>query len=151
MEFDSTYPIHLNGIISQQEFHESIDNVNLTFASKKSLAISGVIAGLLVGIGLIVLIGGGASVRIAGSTQYFVLVGVGFALFLAGTITLAVSCCVIQSKMVTRLQQAIAQESDKYSQRSPKPCSWRLDTTRTTTGYNNNRHTHVSYHVSSDR
>ena len=28
-------------------------------------------------------------------------------------------------------------------------CSWRLDTTRTTTGYNNNQRTYVSYHVSS--
>ena len=113
--------------------------------------IGAVIAGLFLGLGFIFFIGGGATVGIAGSTKYLFLVGVGFGLFLTGMITFAVGCCVIQSKMVTRLQQAIAQESAKYSQRSPKPCSWRLDTTRTTAGYHDNRRTYVSYHVSSYR
>ncbi|CAF4636822.1 unnamed protein product, partial [Rotaria magnacalcarata] len=30
-EFDSTYPIHLNGIISQHEFQESIHKINFSF------------------------------------------------------------------------------------------------------------------------
>ena len=33
-----------------------------------------------------------------------------------------------QSRYRTRLQQAVAQESMKYSTRSPIPCSWRLIT-----------------------
>ena len=111
--------------------------------------IGAVIAGLSLCIGIIFFIIGGATVRIARSTQYLFLIGLGGAFFVAAMIIFVVSSCVIQSKMVTRLQQAIAQESAKYSQRSPKPCSWRLDTTRTTTGYNNNRRTYVSYHVSS--
>ena len=38
-EFDSTYPIHLNGIISQDEFRESIHRINRTFPSNKILII----------------------------------------------------------------------------------------------------------------
>ena len=146
-EFDSTYPVHLYGIISENEFRESIQNINRTVSPKRSLMLCAVMSTLCLAIGFILFIGGGVTVGVSGSTKFFFLIGVGFALFLAGMIVFMVSCCVVRARMLNRLQEAMAQESAKYSHRSPRPCSWRLSTTAITAGYHNNRRTHVSYQV----
>ena len=146
-EFDSTYPVHLHGIISENEFRESIQNINRTVSPKRSLMLCAVMSTLCLAIGFILFIGGGVTVGVSGSTKFFFLIGVGFALFLAGMILFMVSCCVVRARMLNRLQEAIAHESATYSRRSPRPCSWRLNTTTITAGYHHNRRTHVSYQV----
>ncbi|CAF1014573.1 unnamed protein product [Rotaria sordida] len=40
IEFDLTYPIHLNGIISKDEFRESINKIYKTFSSYKNIIIA---------------------------------------------------------------------------------------------------------------
>ena len=150
-QYDSTFPILLNGIITEDEFRQSIDNINRTVASKRPQLLGTVIAAIFLGIGVLFFIGGGITMGISGSTKYLYLIGVGFALFFVGMIIFTVSFCIAQAKLMSRWQEAIAQESAKYSQRSPIPCSWRLDTTRTNTGHHNTRRVHISYHVSSYR
>jgi hypothetical protein len=53
----------------------------------------------------------------------------GTVLFCVGTAVLFIAFVMIKIRQVKRLQQAIAEESMKYSARSPTPCSWRLETT----------------------
>ncbi|CAF3468665.1 unnamed protein product [Rotaria socialis] len=126
-EFDSTYPIHLNGIISQHEFQESINKIN---------------AGMI-----FFIIGGIANVN-SREYRFPVLIGVGIALTTFGSLFFAFGCCAVQWRRVARMRQAITEESMKYSSRSPIPCSWRLNISRTFVGgygyYNNN---HIIYHL----
>ncbi|CAM4824215.1 unnamed protein product [Rotaria magnacalcarata] len=117
-EFDSTYPIHLNGIISQHEFQESIHKINGRISANKILMILGICFGLCMIAGII--------------------------FFIIGGITNVNS---LQWRRVARMRQAVTEESMKYSSRSPIPCSWRLDISRTfvgSYGYNNN---HIIYHL----
>ncbi|CAF3067787.1 unnamed protein product [Rotaria sp. Silwood2] len=140
-EYDSTYPIHLNGIINQHEFQESIKRINLTLSSHKTFIIVCWIIfalTLIIGIGCFV-IGGVMATKFW--TVFYVLLGLGIFLTTFGSIFFAIGFCVIYSKRALRMREAVAQESMKYSSRSPTPCSWRLDTSRTwfgPYGYNNN-------------
>ncbi|CAF2884358.1 unnamed protein product [Rotaria sp. Silwood2] len=58
-EFDSTYPIHVNGIISQNEFQNSINNINRKISSNKILIILAIIFGGNTTIGITLFIVGG--------------------------------------------------------------------------------------------
>ncbi|CAF4367476.1 unnamed protein product, partial [Rotaria sordida] len=51
-EFDSTYPVHLNGIISKDEFRKSINKINRIISSNKNLIILTVAFALTIIIGL---------------------------------------------------------------------------------------------------
>jgi len=62
------------------------------------------------------------------------LVGIGFGLFGLRMLVLLFGCCIIQSRRTTRMRKAIAQESMKYTMRSPMPCSWGLDIQRNWVG-----------------
>ncbi|CAF0802753.1 unnamed protein product [Rotaria sp. Silwood1] len=55
---------------------------------------------------------------------------VGFGMTCLGMICCAIGTCTMESRRLSRLKEAIAEESMKYSMRSPISCSWRLDTTR---------------------
>ncbi|CAF0729645.1 unnamed protein product [Adineta steineri] len=46
-----------------------------------------------------------------------------------GTICSIIALLRIKSKRMERLKEAVAEESSKYSSRSPIPCRWRLDLT----------------------
>jgi hypothetical protein len=128
-EFDSTYPIHLNGIISQDDFRESINKINRTTISNKILIIFTIIFALSVIGGMIFSIVGGVTYnsRING---FFPLLYAGIGVTTFGSIFLVIGCIITQIRRVARVRQAIAEESMKYSSRLPIPCSWRLETTR---------------------
>jgi hypothetical protein len=56
-----------------------------------------------------------------------------------GSILFSIGCFITQFRRAARIRRAIAEESMRYSSRSPIPCSWRLDTTRHYIGrYGNN-------------
>ena len=150
VQFDSTYPIQLNGIISQFEFHESIDYINRAIASKRPFIIWAIIFAVCILGGMGLFIAGGVTSAMSRSSGFPILVIVGFVLFGLGMIFTTAFCCIAQRRRLNRLQEAIARESEKYSRRSSAPCSWRLDTRMKTAGYHTSRRMRVSYHVSFD-
>jgi hypothetical protein len=129
-EFDSTYPIHLNGIIRPEEFQESIKNINQASFLKKSLIICGLIFIFCMVGGITLFIVGGILNLHNHSSGLSVLIAVGIGLCVLGVLFICIACCGIRSQRRIRMQQAIANESMKYSTRSPTPCSWRLNVSR---------------------
>ncbi|UJR20198.1 hypothetical protein I4U23_023330 [Adineta vaga] len=127
-EFDSTYPVHLNGIISQDEFHQSIQNINRAISSNKTLLIIYMIIFMLGIIGGIIcfIVGGVTAIHTARYT-FSILMTIGFLLTFAGSLIFSIGMFMIHSKRTTNLRQIVTQESLKYSSRSPVPCSWRLN------------------------
>ena len=140
-EFNSTYPVHLNGVITQDEFRQSITNINQSISNRKNLLIVGVLSAIFIIAGIALFIAGGITAVTSRSFGFPVLVAVGFGVFFLGMIVTVVGCIIIQVRFSTRLQQAITTESAKYSTRSIRPCSWRLQTSRYSTGGYNNRRT----------
>lgn len=147
-EFDPTYPIQLNGIISQTEFQESMENINRNFSSRKPLIFIAVVFPLCILGGMGLFIAGGITTVTSRTYGFPILVGVGLGVFLFGMIILTVGCCAIQFRRSAKLQQAIANESKKYTSRSPTPCSWRLNSTAFYSGGYGNRRTRVVSRVS---
>ncbi|UJR20459.1 hypothetical protein I4U23_023588 [Adineta vaga] len=148
-EFDSTYPVHLHGIISQEEFQGSINKINRTISSNVLVFIVGIIFGLCVLGGMVCFITGGISGANASEFGFPVLFGVGIGLTSLGSLTFGIGCCIIQSQRSARMRQAISEESMKYSSRSPSPCSWRLNISRGLVGavYGYNHHAQMIYHI----
>ncbi|UJR06921.1 hypothetical protein I4U23_011210 [Adineta vaga] len=133
--FDSTYPNQLNGIIHPQEFEESLKNINKSVISIPLIIIC-VILPFLCLLGGIALLIVGATSRDpdANKSVLFLAIGGGIAGF--GIISLIIGICVMQAVQTCRMRKAVAEESTKYSNRSPVPCVWRLDvTTVTVRGY----------------
>jgi hypothetical protein len=97
--------------------------------------------------GFILFIVGGITAQSLSTHGFPVLIGVGFGIFFFGMIFQAFGCIILQSRRITRLRQAIANESMKYSMRSP-PCSWRLLSSRFITGGYRYRRTNINYRVS---
>ncbi|CAM4851707.1 unnamed protein product [Rotaria magnacalcarata] len=114
--FDPTYPIYLNGIISQDEFEQSTGGFALCIAGGALL--HGIVALIVV---------------------EFMLLGI--SLF-----SLLIGCQAVQSHRINRMRQAVAEESKKYSMRSPTPCSWRLNVNRWWSRGRGGQH--ISYRVS---
>jgi hypothetical protein len=63
-------------------------------------------------------------------------------------IVLAIGSSIMQIRRGTQMRRAIANESMKYSTRSPTPCSWRLHATRIRAGGYGRRRNSVIYRVS---
>jgi hypothetical protein len=60
-----------------------------------------------------------------------------------------IGAVVLQFRRISGVRKAIAEESMKYSSRSPIPCSWRLETTRHYVGgYGNQNNGGLAYQVS---
>ncbi|CAF1097468.1 unnamed protein product [Adineta steineri] len=147
-EFDSTYPIHLNGIIRQDEFQQSIHNINQTISSRKSLLILGLICIICTVGGMILFISGSLTASKLGSHGFPILLGIGLGVFVLGMLTLSCGCFIVQTRRMTRMRQAVANESIKYSTRTPTPCSWRLDATRAWAGgYGRGQRIRLVYHL----
>ncbi|CAF0713693.1 unnamed protein product [Adineta steineri] len=128
-EFDSTYPIHLNGITNENEFQESIHKINHTIASRKILLIVGIISILSIITDMILFIVGGKKATISFERRGFPeLVIVGTVIFIFGMVFCIIACCTLQLRHAERMRRVIAEESRKYSSRSSVPSSWRLDT-----------------------
>ncbi|CAF3855979.1 unnamed protein product [Rotaria sp. Silwood1] len=129
-EFDSTYPIHLNGIISPHEFQESINKINLRLTSNKKLStICSIMFALIFVFGLLSGVVG-AIIHRKSYTAFGVLLVFGVFLMVFGGIIYVIGIFFIHPKRSAQLKQAIAEESMRYSSRSPTPCSWRIDTSR---------------------
>ncbi|CAF5047634.1 unnamed protein product [Rotaria sp. Silwood1] len=84
----------------------------------------------------------------SGMYGFLPLSGVGIALTAFEPMFSDFGCCMIQFGRVARIRQAIAEESMKYSSRSPIPCSWRLDTSRVwLQGYRYRHNNQLVYHL----
>ncbi|CAF3835123.1 unnamed protein product [Rotaria sp. Silwood1] len=114
-EFDSTYPIHLHGIISQNEFQDSINNINRRISSNKILVTGAIVWALSTISGIILFIIDGITSGDSHDDGFPVLVAVGFALCGIGMIVFALGCFITLSRRGTRMIEAIAEESVKYS------------------------------------
>jgi hypothetical protein len=126
-EFDSAYPVHLNGIISQDEYQTSINRINGTkILADKSFTIRIIVSTVILTGGFTLCslspIGLVASINV-----FLALLGVGLAATILGLILLCIGIR-IGYRRTAHLRQVIAEESMKYSSRSPISCSWRLET-----------------------
>ncbi|UJR24610.1 hypothetical protein I4U23_005985 [Adineta vaga] len=148
VEFDSTYPIHLNGIINQYEYQESIQRINRAISSYRSLLLIGILFLLMMIVGIILFIAGGVTAGRYYQYRFPVMIIIGITLVSFGSIFFAMGCCFVQLRRVNKIRQAISEESQKYSSRSPIPCSWRFDSSTTYVGYYGNaQRRHVTYHM----
>jgi hypothetical protein len=132
-QFSTAYPARLNGVISQGEFRESIDNINSKIPSTKAqiFCIVIVIICLIVGIWLLL-----ASISISKGTAasvFMIFIGVGIGLTAFGAVFLPLGCHVLHIQRTKRLRQVVAEESKKYWSRSAERCNWRLEVTRVLT------------------
>lgn len=141
VEFDTVYPAHLNGIISRDEFQESIKKINQAFSYMKNwvnIAIVIFILNMIVGVALFGVTG--AKV-VKSSTSPYPFFIPAICCIMLGSISLSLSIFAISLQRIKKLRKAVAQESLKYSSRTPIPCSWRLDVVRywfRSYGHNNN-------------
>lgn len=120
-EFDSTYPNILSGIIRQDEYKTSIDNINQHTPRPTSLFILIAVCSLICVAGVAVLIYGGISLVIPAIAAGAALLGIGL-------IACCVGCICIGLNSSGGLETAVAVESAKYNTRSPTPCVWELRT-----------------------
>ncbi len=134
----------MNGIISQGEFRESIEKINRTnFANGAATATTfGFLAIIFVSIALIAF--GGINSVNSHSYGFPPLIAAGVGVMFVGMFIFVIAIIVIKFRQAARLRQVVAEESMKYSTRSPTPCSWRLETTPY---YGANGNGRVGYHV----
>ncbi|CAF1222365.1 unnamed protein product [Adineta steineri] len=123
-EFDSDYPTRLNGIIRQDEFEESIANINETISSIPNIIVTFILLIFAIG-GFIIFVFSGieaSNPKIHG----YALLGAGIGIFLVGVLSAIFGCCIAGLTLSHRMRPAVANESNKYCTRSPTPCTWRL-------------------------
>lgn len=122
-EFDRTYPSQLNGIISPNEYGESIDRINQKFITNKQIIYISLVWLLIVTVLTSILIAID-EISTARNHQNLAVaaVVVGFMLLLSAVVWMVV----LRIRRVVLLRKAVTEESEKYSSRSPTPCSWRL-------------------------
>jgi hypothetical protein len=149
-EFNSAYPTRLHGVISQNEFRESIGNINSKISSRKPQIFCIVIFVLFIVGGLALVIVGATASSTFRTSYSTILFGVGIGAIGCSSIFFTIGYCVIRIRRTNRMRQAIAEESKKYSTRSPIACSWRLNVSRIWTGgYGRYSRIAYIYHVSS--
>ena len=114
---------------------------------RKSYVTLAIILGIVLITGFVLFAVGGI-VSVEGRSRGFpVRVAVGFGTTDVGMVVCAVGCCIVGSPHQAQVRQTVANESMKYSTRSP-PCSWRLYIDRSWSGYRRNRGPTVIYRVS---
>ncbi|CAF3401687.1 unnamed protein product [Rotaria sp. Silwood2] len=146
-EFDSTYPIHLNGIINQDDFQKSIKKINHRISSNINLKILTVAVVLNVMSGFVLFVNGAIRNTNSNAYQYHLVVNIGVIMSVIGSIISCFGCYLTQLERVTQLREVIAEESLKYSSRSPIACSWRLGSSRTSFGLHGYYNNPFGYHV----
>ncbi|CAF0760513.1 unnamed protein product [Adineta steineri] len=120
-EFDSTYPQRLHGIISFEEFRESIQNINQQISSRKPRLFVMLICILLVIASIVLFVVGGILAKNSGTGGFPILIIIAMVVFIVAFL------------------------------RSPKPCSWRLNAFRYVTGrYRGHRRVVVIYSLMID-
>lgn len=151
-EFDTSYPVHLHGIIHPEEYANSIRNINQAMSFKKAKIVCTVIFSVCVISAISLCVAGDLTSTQSQRTNWRVMAPIGACLFVFGIIFILISCCVIRSKRSTQIREAVAKESMKYYNRSSVPCSWRLHANQLDTSAFYSRHrSHGIYQVSYDR
>ena len=147
-EFNSDFPEELAGIMHPDEFQQSIANINdARYMTLNEKMVFFALFSCLV-IGIIILIVGISLVWLRSSTERIVLISVGTVILTVVSVV-CVSALIAVSRLVeTRMKEATATESIKYSTRRPMPIRWRLDTHHYTVEYGGNRHHYAQYAVS---
>ncbi len=149
-QFNSAYPTRLNGIINQHEFRESIVNINSKISSNKSQIFWLVffILCTIGGLALAIVAGTLPASAHTSSSSFLILLGIGIGLIAFAPIFYFIATCIIRKRRTTKMREAIAEESKKYSMRSPA-CSWKLTVNIIWTGgYGRYRRTLYFYRVS---
>jgi hypothetical protein len=145
-EFDSTYPIRLNGIISQDEFRESIHRINHSLSSRKISTPCIVIFIMIIIAGIGSMVGGFTSI-FSDTPTFAPLIGVGIILTIFGATVMLFGCATVSLRYIACIRQVIAEESMKYSSRSPTPCSWRLESmTQCANSFGNRQNAQIVFH-----
>ena len=134
VEFNSTYPVQLEGIIEQTEFEESIENINQAISQRDSFIMVDLLPEICLLIGIILLIAGAIVFILFILPIIPVLIALACCIFVFGIIFVVFGYCLIQADLSDQMQQAIARESTKYSTRTSTPCIWRLNLRRISTG-----------------
>ncbi|CAF1152459.1 unnamed protein product [Adineta steineri] len=127
-EFDSTYPIYLNGIIRPDEFQQSIANINRSFSSSNKYFIRCCIF-FVVTIMIAPLCFALMRTKEENSGRYFALLIIGIVASLTEFVCIFIGSFYVFKKRVIQMRQAIEEESAKYSSRSI-PCNWKYDFSR---------------------
>lgn len=128
-EFDSTYPVHLNGIISQDEYQKSLARINGRMPSSILLTFVWIIYAIIMFLAILIYIGYIGSVDNR-SRRYFSSYSVALiSVSISAGIFLMIGNTVVSFRHRVQLRKAVAQESMRHSTGSPIPCSWRLETT----------------------
>ncbi|CAF1159291.1 unnamed protein product [Adineta ricciae] len=128
IEFDSSYPLHLIGIISRDEYQKSIQQINRVFSSNRMTFLVCIISGFCLVIGMTLVILGAALQVNSRDNQFPPITGAGITLLFCGATFALIGLCAMQYRRTKQLQQAIAKESLKYLPRTPISCSWKLET-----------------------
>ncbi len=120
-EFNSSYPTYLNGIISQDEFRESINRINRILTSYKMFIIITIVSAVILIGGIIMIIFGKKS-----ENNSPALLSCGTMMIFLGSTAFCLQLCIKDTIRKALMRRALAEESMKYSSRS---CRWRLKTT----------------------
>ncbi|CAF1436995.1 unnamed protein product [Adineta steineri] len=128
--FDSTYPQRLNGIITKDEFEESIKNINRAKSFRITLIICALISVLIIMGSIALFIVNSKTIDSSGKRGSTQLIGIGLGILAVGILFWPISFFVTRMLIPLMMRRSIAKESNKYSLRSPKPCSWRLNALR---------------------
>lgn len=134
VEFNSTYPIQLEGIIEQTEFEESIQNINQTITQRDSLIMIDLLPEICLLIGLILIIAGVIIFMFFILPIVLLFIALACCIFVLGLILMIFGYYMIHGDLSEQMQQAITRESTKYSTRTPTPCTWRLHLRRMNAG-----------------
>ena len=130
-EYDSTYPRELRGIIRPDEFRQSIENINNAKGDRTWICSSILVFIFSLFIGVIFLaVAGILGALVHRSLLVLLVVGIFIIFFSICVFTYYISAKEDQSS--SRMRAAVAEESKKYSNRSPTPCCWSLVEMRTT-------------------
>ncbi|CAF4211058.1 unnamed protein product [Rotaria sordida] len=114
-------PVNPNSVcvpMVQNDFRQSINNINHRISSNKILIILAIAYGLIIAPGIVFFIVGGITNINSDKHGFPILVGIAIALTMIGLIVFGSGCCLIQTRCVARLRQAITTESIQYSSRS---------------------------------
>lgn len=114
--------MRLNGIISQHEFQESINQINLNISYKKTAKILIIVFafGLIVGPICFII----EKLKPINFHLYMFRISrdIGLVLIIFVFIISVFGCMLLHSRRNNRMRKAIAEESKKYSSRLPIPC-----------------------------
>ena len=144
--------MHLHGIIHPDEYANSIQNINRAMSFKKAKVVCTIIFSVCVIAAIALCVAGDLTSTQSQRTNWRVMAPIGACLFVFGIVFVLISCCVIRSKRSTKIREAVAKESMKYSNRSSVPCSWRLHANQLDTSAFHSRYgSHRTYQVSYDK